>query len=324
MEIILGTSNITRPFRNPVVALGNFDGIHVGHQRIFQKAKAVARQIGGESLVFTFEPHPLKVLDPGRCPPLITPFKKKMMLIENLGIDAVICAEFSREFSTMSDREFVRSILHERIGVHTVIVGYNYHFGRARQGGVQDLKHYADEFGFRVMTVGPVQVGHQTVSSSAIRGLIRDGRMTEAARLLGRHFIVLGKVIWGTARGRLLGVPTANVEILNELYPKNGVYAVEIQIDRKTYRGVANVGVNPTFEGNRFSVEVHIFNFDQDIYGREIQVAFIQRIREERVFRTPEALTDQIKRDMEQAKRILARPESPPDKPNIEAVPENG
>ena len=323
MQIIIGTSNITRPFRNPVVALGNFDGIHVGHQRIFEKAKAVAKQIGGESLVFTFEPHPLKVLDSGRCPALITPFKKKMMLIENLGIDVVICAEFSTEFSTMSGREFVRSILHERIGVHTVIVGYNYHFGWARQDGVDDLRRYADEFKFQVISIGPVQVGHHTVSSSAIRGLIRDGRMTEAARLLGRHFIVLGKVIWGTARGRLLGVPTANVEILNELYPKNGVYAVEVQIDRKTYGGVANVGLNPTFEGNRFSVEVHIFNFDQNIYGREIQVAFIQRIRNERVFKTPQALTDQIKRDMEQAKHILALHEPPHTQRNIEALSQN-
>jgi riboflavin kinase/FMN adenylyltransferase len=305
MEIILGINNITRLLRNPVVALGNFDGIHLGHQLIFKRAKATAAENGGESVVLTFEPHPLRVLHPDRCPPLITPFKKKMMLIESLGIDVVICADFTREFALLSARGFVKSVLHERIRASRVIVGYNYHFGRGRQGGVEELRQYAHEFGFQIEVVGPVRVGDQTVSSSAIRRLIENGKMAEAAHLLGRHFIVLGKVIWGTARGRLLGVPTANVEILNELYPKNGVYAVEVQIDRNTYQGVANVGVNPTFEGNRFSVEVHILDFHMDIYGREIQVAFIERIRDEQVFQTSEALIGQIRKDVEQAKRIL-------------------
>ena len=310
MDIVHGINKIARPFRNPVVALGNFDGIHLGHQLIFERTKLEARRLGGESVVLTFEPHPLKVLHADQCPPLITPFKKKMMLIERSGIDVVICAEFTREFSAMTAREFVKSILVDRIGSRRIIVGYNYSFGRKRQGGVEDLKSYAQEFSFGVTVVDPIRLDDQIVSSSAIRDLIQRGNMTEAARFLGRHFMVLGKVIWGTARGRLLGVPTANVEILNELYPKNGVYAVRVLVDAETYHGVANVGVNPTFGADRFSVEVHIFDFNRNIYGKEIQVAFIERIREERAFETPEGLIEQIKRDMRYARQILNTVES--------------
>jgi riboflavin kinase/FMN adenylyltransferase len=311
MEIVIGIDQIARAFRNPVVALGNFDGIHVGHQLIFRRTREEARTIGGESIVFTFEPHPLKVLCADRCPPLITPFKKKIMLIESLGIDVVICAAFTKEFSTMPARTFVKSILVGRIGIHRIIVGYNYFFGRGRQGSVENLRMYAQEFGFQVTVVGPMRLCGEIVSSSAIRNHIQNGEMKEAARLLGRHFMVLGKVIWGTARGRLLGVPTANVEILNELYPKNGVYAVEVLIENETFQGVANVGVNPTFAENRFSVEVHLFDFDRDIYGKEIQVAFIQRIRGERAFETPEALIEQIKKDTVEARHILESAERP-------------
>ncbi|NIQ38886.1 MAG: bifunctional riboflavin kinase/FAD synthetase [Proteobacteria bacterium] len=308
MEIIVGIDRIKRPFRNPAVALGNFDGVHRGHQLILERTKKEARDAKGESIAFTFEPHPLKVLQTDRCPPLITPFKKKMMLFERAGIDVVICAEFTGDFAAMSAREFVKSILIDRLRPHTIIVGYNYSFGRGRQGSVEDLGRYATEFGFQLKIVGPLRVNNQTVSSSAIRRLIERGDMPEAATLLGRHYMVLGKVIWGTARGRLLGVPTANVEILNELYPKKGVYAVEVVIDNQTYGGVANVGVNPTFGGNRFSVEVHILDFDRNIYGKEIQVAFVQRIRGEEAFETSETLVKQIGRDIARARLILTSP----------------
>lgn len=311
MEIILGIDRIARPFRNPVVALGNFDGIHLGHQLIFERTKHETREITGESVVFTFEPHPLKVLHADHCPPLITPFKKKMMLIESFGIDVVICAAFTREFSAMPAKEFVKSILVDRIGTRRIVVGYDYSFGWKRQGRVEDLKAYAQEFGFKVTAVGPIRVGNQIISSSAIRNLIQRGEMAEAARLLGRHYMVLGKVIWGTARGRLLGVPTANVEILNELYPKNGVYAVRVLLDTQTYEGVANVGVNPTFRANRFSLEVHIFDFDRDIYGKDIQVVFIERIRGERPFESPGALIEQIQKDMDQTRQVLASEQCP-------------
>ncbi len=305
MEIILGIENIGRTFRNPVVALGNFDGLHLGHQLILERTGRAAREITGESIVFTFEPHPLKVLQADQCPPLITPFKKKMMLMEGLGIDVVICAEFTREFSAISAREFVKLILVDRIGPRRIIVGYNYAFGRRRQGSLEDLKRYGQEFAFQVEAVDPIRVDGRIVSSSAIRDLIRCGEMALAARLLGRHYLVMGKVIWGTGRGRLLGVPTANVEILNELYPRNGVYAVTVLIDNQTYQGVANVGTNPTFGENRFSLEVHVFDFNRDIYGKEIQVAFVQRIRDERVFEGSAALIEQIKKDMTHARQIL-------------------
>jgi riboflavin kinase/FMN adenylyltransferase len=306
MELIIGIDRIRRVLRNPVVALGNFDGIHRGHQLILKRTKQEAKQAKGESIVFTFEPHPPKILRPHDCPPLITPFKKKMLLIQNAGIDVVICATFTREFSAMTPAEFIASVLVDRIGIHKAVVGYNYCFGRDRDGCAEDLKRYAGKHGFEVIIVDPVRLGNQIVSSSVIRDLIQRGEMLEASRFLGRHFMVLGKVIWGTARGRLMGIPTANIEILNELYPRNGVYAVKLTINDQTYKGVANVGVNPTFSNNRFSVEVHIFDFGQEIYGREIQVAFIQRIRDEKAFKTPEKLVQQIRKDIDQAKQILA------------------
>ncbi|MBW2058737.1 MAG: bifunctional riboflavin kinase/FAD synthetase [Deltaproteobacteria bacterium] len=317
MEIILGVERIRRSFRNPVAALGNFDGVHLGHQLILERTRGEAGKIGGESLVFTFEPHPLKVLRGPDCPPLITPFKKKLMLIEGLGVDVVICATFTRRFSAIGAREFVESVLVDRIGIRKIVVGYNYCFGFRRQGTVEDLRRYGREFGFQVIVVGPVRIGGRIVSSSVIRGLIQQGEVAEVARFLGRYYMVLGKVIWGTARGRLLGVPTANVEILNELYPKNGVYAVRVLVEDQTYGGVANVGMNPTFGGDRFSLEVHIFDFHQDIYGKDIQVAFIERIRSERAFNSPEALVEQIQRDMDQARRILASERFPWEEKNL-------
>jgi len=311
MHIVFEAEKITKTFRNPVVALGNFDGVHRGHRLILERTKQEAKKIGGQSLVFTFEPHPLKILHADHCPPLITPFKKKMILIESLGIDVVICATFTKEFATVSPGEFVKTILVDRIGIRKAVVGHNYGFGQGRQGNIGDLKKYARKFGFQVIVVDPIRLGNQIISSSAIRQLIQRGDMEGAAQHLGRHFMVLGKVIWGTSRGRLLGVPTANVEILNELYPKNGVYAVEVLIDNHSYRGVANVGVNPTFGENRFSVEVHVFDFNRNIYGKEIQVAFIHRIRDERTFGSPKSLIEQIQRDMDDARQILASRRNP-------------
>jgi riboflavin kinase/FMN adenylyltransferase len=308
MEIIKGIENLKRSFRNPVVALGNFDGVHLGHQKIFGRVLEESSKIHGEGVVITFEPHPLKVLAPEKFLPLLTPFRKKMMLIEKSGIKIVLCVEFSLPFSEISPFEFIKSILVEKIKVKKVIIGYNYHFGKGQGGDAQTLKDAGKVFDFEVEIVEPLRVGQTIVSSSKIRDLIQSGEVEEASKLLGRGYPIIGKVVEGAKRGKTLGFPTANLEISDELYPKAGVYAVEILWHQQPFNGLANIGLNPTFSpqrGNkeeRFSLEVHLLNFNQEIYGDEIEVRFKKRIRDEVRFDSPSHLINQIRKDIQWAK----------------------
>jgi len=308
MDIIIGIENIRRKFRNPVLTLGNFDGVHLGHQRIFEELKEEARKIDGEAIVFTFDPHPLQILNPQRCPPLITPFKKKLMLMERSGIDVLIVATFDLSLANIMPEAFVKQILVDEIGAKKILVGYNYYFGKDRKGNVEMLIRLGQKFGFEVKVIEAMKVNDIPVSSSKIRELIQDGKMPDAAQLLGRNYLLIGKVIWGADRGKQLGFPTANLEILNGLYPKTGVYAVEVIMGDKTYPGVADVGYNPTFGENPLSVEVHILNFSRDIYGEEIQLIFLERIRDEKAFENPDSLARQIRKDIAVARKILLRP----------------
>ncbi len=307
MDIIVGIETIRRKFRNPVLTLGNFDGVHLGHQKIFNAVKEEARKIDGEAIIFTFDPHPLQVLAPQRCPPFITPFKKKLMLVEMLGIDVIIVAIFDLGIANITPEAFVKQILVDKIGPKKILVGYNYYFGKDRKGNVEMLIHLGKKFGFEVKVIGALKVNDTPVSSSKIRELIQDGQMGQAAQLLGRNYRLMGKVIWGSGRGKDLGVPTANLEILNGLYPKTGVYAVEVIIGNKTYLGVADVGYNPTFGKNPLSVEVHILDFSRDIYGEEIQLVFYERIRDEKAFKSPDSLIRQMRKDIDVARKILLR-----------------
>jgi riboflavin kinase/FMN adenylyltransferase len=304
MEIIFGIDHLNRLFLNPVVTLGNFDGVHLGHQKILARLQEEASKIRGEAVVITFEPHPLKVLSPEHCPPLLTPFRKKMMLIENLGIQTVLCIQFSLSFAEVSPLEFIRSILVEKVKAKKIIVGYNYHFGKGKSGDAETLKTACKRFGIEVEVMEALTIDHMIVSSSRLRELIRDGEVERAAKLLGRDYPVIGKVVGGSKRGHALGFPTANLEISDELYPKTGVYAVEVLWNQQPFNGLANVGLNPTFvttqEGKKehFSLEVYILNFDKDIYGDEIQINFKKRIRDEIRFDSPSDLIQQIRKDI--------------------------
>jgi riboflavin kinase/FMN adenylyltransferase len=307
MEIILGIDQLRRSFINPVVTLGNFDGVHLGHQKIFEKLREEASKIRGEAVVITFEPHPLKVISPQLCPPLLTPFKKKMILIEKSGIETVLCIEFSLAFSEISPFEFIKNILVEKVKVRKIIVGYNYHFGKKQRGDVGVLKNIGKLFNVEVEVMEPLKIGQAPVSSSKIRELIKNGEVEEASKLLGRTYPIIGKVVEGSKRGHTLGFPTANLEISDELYPKKGVYAVEILWNEQVFNGLANVGLNPTFvpvrarEEGPFSLEVYILNFSQNIYGEEIQVNFIRRIRDEVRFESSSQLVEQIRKDVQWA-----------------------
>ena len=305
MKVISSLENIKEPFAYAVITVGNFDGVHIGHQGLLKEVKKRADKMSGTSIVLTFEPHPLKVLKEKKIP-LITPFERKIELIEKLGIDVVICLPFTREFSKVSAREFVEEILLKKIGMREIVVGYDYTFGHKREGNIDLLKKLGDELGFKVCILGPILVDNMIVSSTRIRNLIMEGELEKVKTLLNRYYQVSGEVIAGHDRGgRLLGFPTANLKLVNEVFPKNGVYVVEVIYNNKVYGGVTNIGFKPTFGNDVLSVETHILDFDQNIYGKKIKLNFIKRLRNEKRFSSIEALAAQIKRDIEEARKIL-------------------
>ncbi len=305
MKIVRGTKNISDALPYPVVTLGNFDGVHVGHQILFRKAAEIAQEKNGTSIAFTFEPHPLKIIAPEKVPPLLTHFHKKMELIEACNIDSVICADFTRKFADNSPRDFSENILKEKIGAKEVVVGFDYAFGRGREGTIPYLKKMGEEFGFIVHVVDPFQLDGLTVSSSHVREVIESGNMESAKKFLGRYYSIVGPVVAGYKTGQAIGFPTANIDTSKVQIPGTGVYAVRMIYQKNSYDAVANIGFNPTFHRDRLSVEVHIFDFNKVIYGKEIEVEFISRIRSEIEFKSKDELVVQIQKDIEKAKTIL-------------------
>ena len=305
MRIVRGVKNFAERLPNPVLTLGNFDGVHLGHQAIFQKVVERAREIGGTSVAFTFEPHPLKVLAPERSPQLLNTFHGKMRLFECAGIELVICANFTRVFADQHPEDFARDVLHKQIGVKEVYVGYDYAFGKGREGSIESLKRMGTTYGFKVGIIEPVQVDGVVVSSSTARDLISNGRIAEAARLLGRNYTIEGEVVHGSHRGHELGFPTANLKTSNELIPAFGVYAVLARVEGRTLKGVASIGIRPTFDSGPVSVEVFLFEFHENLYGREMEVAVVERLRREERFAGVDELVPPIRRDVQHAQEGL-------------------
>jgi riboflavin kinase/FMN adenylyltransferase len=306
MEVIRKAKDFKRSFKNPVLTIGNFDGVHLGHQQIFRRVKEKAREIGGESIVYTFEPHPAEVLAPKLKPLLITPLEEKLRLIADQGMDITICANFSEEFAAQTPEDFVKKILYDQIKIRQLFVGHDYTFGRDRRGNIALLNEFGRKLGFNVEVVEAVRVEGWVVSSTLVRELIQKGELREAGKLLGRNYLFTGQVIHGHGRGsKKLGFPTANLKPAGALFPKPGIYAVFAIYEGKRYAGVANLGWNPTFQDQKFSIEVHILNFNQDIYGRRLQVEFVERLRDEVIFRGPEELIVQIKKDIARARKVL-------------------
>ncbi len=310
MELIEHIDNIERPFENAVITIGNFDGVHIGHQALFHEVIEKADALGGTSIVMTFEPHPTRVLKQNDHPPLITLYEQKVELIASSGIDILICFPFTREFAAISAKEFVEDILLKRIGMKAIVIGRDYTFGRNREGNLDLLQTYAENLGFEVIVADSIQTFHTKpgrISSTHIREIVMAGKVAEAQKLLGRYYQIRGIVATGRNRGgRLLGFPTANITLHDELCPKTGIYAVTVECGSKQYKGVANIGYRPTFEDHEFAVEVHILDFNDDIYGQKIRVNFIQRIRDEIKFSNISELSDQIKKDIVKAREILS------------------
>jgi riboflavin kinase/FMN adenylyltransferase len=306
MEVISDLRRFPEPHPRPVLTIGNFDGVHRGHQAIFQTLIRRARAIGGTAVVLTFDPHPLKILAPERCPPLITPTAKKLALMAACHLDCVVCLPFTRELADLPPATFVEDVLLGALGMQEIYVGYDFAFGKGRQGTSALLQQMGQRAGFRVHTIEPISVAGHVVSSSGIRQGIQQGRVDEAALFLGRLYALTGTVVEGYRKGRELGFPTANVQPSDELIPGRGVYAVLTDWRGERYEGVANIGYNPTFGRTRLSVEIHLFDFAAQLYGETVEVSFVKKIRDERAFPAVGDLVQQIRQDLECARTLLA------------------
>ncbi|HUC97765.1 MAG TPA: bifunctional riboflavin kinase/FAD synthetase [Candidatus Polarisedimenticolaceae bacterium] len=305
MEVFRDIENFPRPELKTVVTMGNFDGIHLGHQALVGNSVAEAKQGRTKSVVFTFEPHPLKLLAPERAPQMILSHQDKMDMLQTLGVDAVIVQTFDRRFASIGAEDFVRRYLLERLNLSKIWLGRDLRFGRARQGDAEDLIRWGIELGFRVGIVEPILVQGKRISSSRIRQLIQQGRLDEAQPMLGRYHFVSGRVVSGHHRGRNMGFPTANLAAITELLPQDGIYATILELQDQRWLSVSSVGYNPTFgEGSR-SIEAYILDFAGDIYGEAVKLNFVQRIREERMFAQIEDLVTQMHEDVQAARAIF-------------------
>ena len=306
MKVVRGLEDIPQEFKDAYVTIGNFDGVHLGHIPILKKIIEEAHGENRKALVITFDPHPKKVLHPDIKPfYLITTLEEKIQLLEEVGIDGVILLPFSLEFSKISAEAFVNQILWYTLHIRKIFVGHDYSFGKNKVGNVTFLANKGKKFGFGVEVFSAVKFGDETISSTRLRYAILNGNVKMAMRLLGRPYIISGTVIPGKSRGTALGIPTANINPEKELIPAEGVYAVIVQLENNRYKGVLNIGFNPTFSDNERSIEVYILDFSENIYGKSVKVFFIDRIRDEVKFDTPEQLVGQIKNDVEQALVIL-------------------
>ena len=285
--------------REPIVAtLGNFDGVHRGHQAILRSVLDAARARHETSLLITFEPHPLAVVAPSRRPKLLMTRRQKLEALEATGLEGVLVLPFDRELAAMTGEQFFGEFLAERLNLASVHVGRNFRFGRGRDGDLRLLEEIGGSRGFAVSGIPPVEVGGETVSSSAIRAAVEEGDVDRARAMLGRPFTVTGEVVRGDGRGRTLEFPTANVAVENELVPRLGVYVTEAVAFATRFPSVTNVGVRPTFGGTRLTVETHLMDVEEDLYGERLDVRFLARLRDEMKFGGPSELSDQIARDL--------------------------
>lgn len=305
MKIYRSIDEISEPLTNPVVTIGNFDGVHLGHRQIFRRIKRAAAELGGVSLVITFIPHPLKVLAPERSPRLINTYPEKETLIKASGIDYLLTIPFTMEFAAIAAADFVRDTLVRRIGIKKLVIGYDYAFGHNRQGNADFLRQLGEELGFAVEVLEPLGSGNIVYSSSMVRKQIECGDVRGVVPLLGRHFTIGGSVVHGFHRGKGLGFPTANLVTDQELIPGFGVYAVKVKLGETVYDGACNIGDNPTFDASKRSIEVFIFDFDGDLYGRELRVYFLDKIRNEQKFPDAAALQKAIAADVARCKELL-------------------
>lgn len=291
-----------------VVTVGSFDGVHLGHQAVLAEIAQRAAAAKLPSTLVTFEPHPLEVVNPQAAPPRLTTAAERLEMLAQTPVDRVQVLHFDRRLAAMSPEDFVREELLARCGMRELVIGHDHGFGRGRSGDVETLRRLGAELGFGVDVVPPVDIGDQHVSSSRIRRAVAGGDLATAARLLGRPYRVSGVVGRGEQRGRLLGVPTINLDGVSprKLLPPDGVYAVWVETRRGRYGGMMNQGGKPTFEDGRRTLEAHLFGFDGDLYGQPVRIEWVERVRDVRKFGSIEDLQAQLARDRASAGAILA------------------
>lgn len=284
--------------------IGNFDGIHLGHKEIVEAAKRCSRENSTRSCVITFNPHPQKVL--GRKDlSLIFPLERRFEMLEATGIDAVVCLNFTRELSKVSAENFIKDILLDRLKIKDIVVGPGFSFGHKRKGNVDLLRSMGETLGFNTVVAEVARVDDQVVSSSAIRKLVRDGEISEANRFFGYDYYIEGVVVEGERRGRKLGFPTVNLDTEWEILPRPGVYATYVRLPDGFHESITNIGVRPTFEESRLTVETHLFDFNNDLYGKKVGVSFVERLRDEKRFASVDELVAQIEHDVAAVRGIL-------------------
>lgn len=296
--------------KKTVVAIGVFDGVHLGHRKILESAVKIAKEMRAQAAAITFNPHPASVLTPENAPPSLISFKHRLRLMRSIGIKRCVVINFTKRFAKTAPESFVKNILVNKLNAGWVVIGEDFSFGRQRQAGCDFLKKEGKRFGFAVMPVKIVRYKGHPISSSLIRHCIRKGSLAFAKRLLGRPFTVLGTVVRGRRLGRELGFPTANINPHHEVVPPKGVYAVLVNAGGDRFGGVLNIGRRPTFYGRyredeEPTIEVYIFNFSKRIYGKDIEVEFVRKIRSEKKFKGPETLKRQIKEDVQNAKEAV-------------------
>ena len=294
---------------NTVLTVGTFDGVHAGHRAILDTVVQKAKQRDARSVLVTFDPHPRNIINPGEAGiKLLTTIQERSEILDELGIDQTVVIPFDRDFSLLSSEEFIREIIYDKIGVSEFVIGYDHHFGRNREGTIETIENIGQELGFDSYVVSKKEVGEQTVSSTAIRNAIsEEGAVEQAARLLQRPYRLNGTVIHGEKRGKEIGFPTANIkpEHPQKVIPKDGVYAVRVRVMENWFRGMMNIGTRPTFDEKIRTLEVNLFDFDSTIYGKEVQVRFYHRLRDELKFDGVNELIRQLKQDEENAKELL-------------------
>jgi riboflavin kinase/FMN adenylyltransferase len=293
---------------HPVLALGNFDGLHRGHLKIVERVKRGAVEHGGTAMAMTFDPHPPRVVRPDKAPPLLMTLPQRLDALDRAGIHAIAVVRFTRELSQWEPETFVRTVLVDWLHVSEVWVGANFLFGHDRSGNFSLLRTLGQRHGFRAEKIDPVRYKEFVVSSTRIRRLVAEGRVDEAGALLGHAYALEGTIVEGKRRGRELGFPTANLRTDNELIPPHGVYATTLTVDGIVRAAVTNVGVNPTFgDNNATSIETHVLRYDRQLYGEQVQLGFVQRFRDERRFDDVDALRAQFDADCRRAERLFTR-----------------
>jgi riboflavin kinase/FMN adenylyltransferase len=305
MRIVRGLTPFPPDAPAAVVALGVFDGIHLGHREILLRAVRRARALGLDALACTFDPHPTEVLQPGRVPPPITTLAERLDLIAEIGVDATVVLPFTRDLATVEPEDFVKDVLLQRLHARDVVVGFNHRFGRGARGDARLLEALGRALGFGVDVVPPLTIDGEPVSSTGVRAALQQGDVERAARFLGRPYSICGEVVRGAGRGRTLGFPTANLRTERPLLVPTGVYACRARWAGKMYAAVVNIGVRPTFPNQDFAVEAYLLDFSGNLYANPLCLFFHRRLREERRFPAVEALKEQIAQDVVSARECL-------------------